>query len=95
MDPGDPSLLLLVFLWIGFVLASLVALFAILFTARYPGAFFDFNVGVLRWTWRVTFYAYGALGTDRYPPLRWRTCATIRLGSTCRTRRGCRADWCW
>jgi hypothetical protein len=63
-----PHFVLLFFLWIAFVGVSVVALFAILFTGRYPRGLFGFNVGVLRWSWRVGFYSYSALGTDDYPP---------------------------
>ena len=63
-----PHWICLIFLWITFVLATIAVFFVLLFTGRYPRGLFGWNVGVLRWTWRVAFYGYSALGTDRYPP---------------------------
>jgi hypothetical protein len=63
-----PHFIVLLLLWICMILATIGAWFAILFTGRYPRGIFDFNLGVLRWSWRVSFYGYSALATDRYPP---------------------------
>jgi hypothetical protein len=62
-----PHYVVLVFLIIAALVAVIFAWFAILFTGRYPRSLFDFVVGVLRWSNRVTGYAL-ILVTDQYPP---------------------------
>lgn len=63
-----PHYIILAFLWVVFLVITIIAFFSILFTRKYPRGLFDFNVGILRWTWRVGFFSYVALGTDKYPP---------------------------
>jgi uncharacterized protein DUF4389 len=63
-----PHLVVLTFLWIAYFAVSIVAFFAILVDGTYPRQLFDFNVGVLRWSWRVAYYTWAGFGTDRYPP---------------------------
>lgn len=62
-----PHVVALAVLGVAAVVLSIVAGIVILFTGRYPRGIFTFVLGVMRWTWRVTFYAF-VLGTDRYPP---------------------------
>jgi len=62
-----PHYIVLFFLSIGALVAVIVAWFAIIFTGRYPEILFRYVVGVIRWSNRVTAYAF-LLVTDEYPP---------------------------
>ena len=86
-----PHFVVLLFLLVAFVVLTIVAFFAILFTERYPAALFEVNAGILRWGWRVGYYAYSALGTDRYPPFTLRQSeypATFAVAYPARLSRG-------
>jgi membrane protein YdbS with pleckstrin-like domain len=69
-----PHYVVLAFLWVGAIIAIVIAWFAILVTGRYPRPLFDYVVGVSRWTLRVSAYAF-LLVTDRYPPFSLREAA--------------------
>ena len=62
-----PHYIVLFFLYLGAIIAVIVAWFAILFSGRYPRGIFDYVEGVIRWHNRVVGYAF-ILITDRYPP---------------------------
>jgi hypothetical protein len=49
-------------------LLALIAGFALLFAARYPGPLFDLVIGIHRWVYRVMAYVF--LLRDEYPPFR-------------------------
>ncbi len=63
-----PHYIVLVIMWTAFPVVVVASGLMILFTGRYPASLFEFVVGVLRWNWRVAFYATGVLATDQYPP---------------------------
>ncbi len=64
-----PHAIALIFIFIGIILCTIFALFAILFTGKYPKSIFKFIEGFLRWTLRVSAFAL-LLTTDQYPPFR-------------------------
>jgi hypothetical protein len=63
-----PHYPILIGLYLLYPPATIAAGVAIVFTGRYPRRIFDFNVGVLRWSWRVMNYRFPMNSTDRYPP---------------------------
>ena len=63
-----PHYPILIGLYLLYPLVTIAAGVAILFTGRYPRPLFDFNVGVLRWSWRLMNYRFPMNSTDKYPP---------------------------
>ncbi|CAM5576059.1 DUF4389 domain-containing protein [Streptomyces avidinii] len=63
-----PHYFTLILLQVAFVPVTVIAFFGIIGTGRYPRPLFDFNVGVIRWSTRVSYYSSVVLGTDSYPP---------------------------
>jgi hypothetical protein len=61
-----PQLIVLAVLGIAAFVVVVIALFAVLFTGRWPAGMRDFVLGVARWWLRVD--AYLLLLTDDYPP---------------------------
>jgi hypothetical protein len=62
-----PHYIVLAFLGIGVLFATIYAWFMVLINGRYPEDLFEFVEGVLRWEVRVIGYA-AVLVTDEYPP---------------------------
>jgi len=61
-----PQVIVLLFLGIAASVVLLIALFAVLFTGRWPEGMRDFVLNVYRWYLRVS--TYFLLLTDEYPP---------------------------
>lgn len=63
-----PHYPILILLYLVYPLSTVAAGVVILCTGRYPRPLFEFNVGVLRWSWRVMNYRFPMNSTDKYPP---------------------------
>ena len=61
-----PHLVVLCFVLLGWLVTTVIAWFAILFTGAYPEGLSPFGVGAMRWLLRVE--AYMLLLVDEYPP---------------------------
>ncbi|MFH1312224.1 MAG: DUF4389 domain-containing protein [Candidatus Eisenbacteria bacterium] len=62
-----PHVIVLMFLGIAAIVCVIIAWFAILINGTFPRELFDFVVGVMRWSMRVSAYS-ALLTTDQYPP---------------------------
>lgn len=61
-----PHAIVFFFIGLAWVVASIIAWFAILLTGQYPESLYGFGVGAMRWFLRLE--AYVLLMVDEYPP---------------------------
>jgi len=61
-----PHLIVLFFLFIAWLIVTIVAWFVVLFSGSYPESLYPFASGAMRWGLRVE--AYMLLLVDEYPP---------------------------
>lgn len=61
-----PHLMVLFFILLAWLVATVIAWFSIVFTGSYPAVFSAFAIGAMRWMLRVE--AYMLLLVDEYPP---------------------------
>lgn len=62
---GIPHIFLMLFCLIWAEILCFIAFFAVLFTGKYPKSFFNYQVGMLRWSLRVNARLYNL--SDGYP----------------------------
>ena len=63
-----PHMIVLGLLSLVTIVTTPIAWLAVVTLGRHPGFLWTFHSGILRWKWRINFYAFHAGGTDRYPP---------------------------
>ncbi len=61
-----PHGFLLFFRMVGTLILQFLAWWVVLFTGSYPKSWHEFNVGTIRWNYRVNIYM--SFMTDKYPP---------------------------
>ena len=63
-----PHALVLMLLSLPMIVTPFLSWLAVLVLGRYPQFLWNYHAGLLRWGWRVNFYAYEVGNTDQYPP---------------------------
>jgi hypothetical protein len=66
-----PHLFILILLRLAFLVTSILAYFAVLFTAKLPHDRFVWNRKVMNWTWRVGFYSLEEFIYRKWPNVNW------------------------